>query len=77
MFHVSSVSSVGVSSHYSDNNMYSLWVKSPNKICEYIDELYISGKYKDIGMLVIDKEFEEKLSGIVEFKTLDEFKEVK
>ena len=49
---------------------------SAKKGCEYIDMLFISGKYKESGMLNIDKEFEEKLKDI-EFKTLEEFKEVK
>ena len=49
---------------------------SASKVCEYLDNLIISGKDEDTRMLVIDKEFEEHIKD-VEFKTMEEFKEVK
>ena len=48
---------------------------SAEKVCEYLDNLIISKKDEDIGMLIIDKEFEERIKD-VEFKTMEEFKEV-
>ena len=58
----------------SDANITHVFTKGRAiKVCEYIDNLIISGKYKEVGMLVIDSEFEEKIKDI-EFKTLEEFK---
>ena len=78
IFHTSSVTSVGDTCRQREANAYSLYVKkSAQKVCKYIDELIISGKYKDIGMIVIDSALEERISGVVEFKTLEEFNYVK
>ncbi len=58
---------------YIEGNMHEILVEiSSQKVCEYLDMLYETGKYREDGMLVIDREFEERIKD-VEFKTLDEF----
>ena len=69
------MSSVNGSGNYSHNRIEVSVHLSASKICEYIDNLFISGQAEDKGMLVIDKEFEERIKD-VEFKTMEEFKEV-
>jgi len=60
----------------SDINRIKVHVKSAKNLCKYLDDLILSGRIKDIPMLVVDKEFEEYIKG-VEFKTLDEFSKLK